>query len=507
MLRALRSVTAAALILLTVYLLEGTQIAALVNEGQLGVLWLVNRARVPVSSDIRLVTLPRPDGNDGEQYEATRTMLTNALAYVLAANPKAVAVDVGSGPQIGQTLTGFERKLLDSGWNRKVCYGVTNIRGSAPEDWLGDARYAGQAANMLALNPELGLRQMVLEIRFTDAGSILPGLARCLAGYIGGPLPSVPRFLNAMVNFAVRRNYGVFTAYTFPVNFAILPELRRQTIDWRELAEPTSRRVNLANTIVLIGYEDKSDTLSIPGQTEPVFGLEAHAAAFYTITSHPLFSLTPLGRLLADGGLALLFVVIVSHLHVGAHKNADQKGVDVDEFAIAIRIAFALGTATIAASILLSLCLGLFVPEILPIAAGAFLHPYAERITGRALRIMFLSVVLAAALIGSPDQSAPRGDGTPPQAKVISVAATVMIQSSAGTHFLHSGQLPFELRSGDRVRCTSGFAQIEVYGLKVDGRPVRVWCKESEFVVPTDGGLITLIQSIVEENFQLLGRR
>jgi hypothetical protein len=386
------------------------------------------------------------------------------------------------------------------GSKRRVCFGISEIRTAEPRTWLGGDQYARQAATLAAPFPKLGERRAIYELIFDINGKSLPGLAKCLADLLGVPPRKVPRILEPFIEFTDALELDTFTARTFPVNFGVLSHIRRNEIDARDLLSPSSRPIEFDNKIVILGYKDPTDTITIPGETEAVYGMEAQGASVYTLLNHPLYSLTPLGNLIVDLVLAVMFLAIVHSSALRGHGSDATKEVSRSVTSAAGKVAMRLAASVIVASVVLSWA-GLFMPDVFPIALGAYIHPYAERVLGvvlkRILPWLFLLVCSSGIAFGEVVDL--------PQAQVIESHGRVsLITQSKESVSIRAGA---ELRAGEVLNCRNGAARIEVYGLWVNGRPLRIRCSGIAFAVPRREPLVTPTLVTLTSKFRILGRR
>jgi hypothetical protein len=455
----------------------------------------LGKLRLPSASEIVIVDLTSLQASHTPEQQ-----LIAGLNAVLLGNPLSVGIDAGTGPRIGQELTGGQRALLSMGLHRPVCFGLTFLNGSDPAQWLDDPGLARQAATLAA--PDDDHTRVVYELAFDHA--VLPGLAKCMAGYAGISLPRLPSFVENFISLTDVETYTEVTASTFPINFSALEQIRSNIVDIRDLIDENSRRrVDVAGKMVILGYLDKQDALVIPGQRDGVFGVEVQGAALYTLLHHRLYSFTRQAKIFLDVLTSIVLLLIVRLLGARARSHAEAGKRIVHERKVAAAVAIRLALVTVVASLILSL-IGLYYPDVFVLGLGAYIHPYVEHgLKALAAWILPVGLTLLMLLVQVPAASAADGLAL---ARVLGVTGKVQLLGAGKPMPLQSKDVGLELHAGQSINATGGSIRLFIYGLRVNGLIYTLEVTGCTFTIDSSNPVVSRVMSTIQNHFIMLGR-
>lgn len=265
-----------------------------------------------------------------------RPALTEIVKRLASFGPACIGVDIDFSPLTPSEgsdgspppghlafLDACKELRTPAGYPIPVYLGVMRTAHLAPEAWLDSSEHQQLAASIARFRGRNS--HVPYEIQRTDGGQVLPTMSKvCSDAWLmsqnlqsrkpPGWLAQIARAKRTeKISGAGEGNWIT----SFPVDYySTLPTIESSRLYAEELFDAPSVRTTkllkqIYGKIVLIGYATRSesyDTVSIPGEPDPVPGVYVHACAAATLAVKPLYEVKPL----AGYSLSLFFSLAIA---------------------------------------------------------------------------------------------------------------------------------------------------------------------------------------------------
>lgn len=302
-------------LLATVVLLSVTQILEHLKYAQffdsLAYKWLTWGMSSFTGSSLPVVVVDIHELPGGKDGPTPRGELRALLETIVAAHPRAIAVDIDFSPDVKGWMTPDDPAFFDfcldtmDRTDIPVLLAVYRSRHAAPKPALGLPQYQRLAA--VGMGRRDDATRAVRWVGLQHSASGLPTLGEALAQATKGYAPgfsSDSRFLEP-----------VAPTDDILVNFSKLDELKTQTIPWKRGASIASATARLKNRLVILGdAENSTDNFIVPTETDVVPGVFVIASTAYTLVGEPLFELKPAVRVTLDAVISTFLICGLCYL-------------------------------------------------------------------------------------------------------------------------------------------------------------------------------------------------
>jgi len=288
----------------------------------------------------------------GQTVTATpRDPIKEMLTAIAGRQPRAIGVDIDFSPDENGYILPSDPEFFQFCLNLSkqtgvpIFLGVERTIAKPSNEWLGEEKYQGLAANILI--PRDNKRMLnLLEVASNGASTaasekhnVSQSLSALVANAYGrqadgsGMGAWVHSYLaqSGLVERLTEKQIGAgITVQDFLIDYGPRDSIETIRTTNATVLGDVSQRDKLQGKIVLLGdatLGKATDTFVIPGRDQPYPGIFVHACAAYTLIKAPLYELTGKGHMVIDlllSGLILLTIVLLGFRYRDAELVTNQ---------------------------------------------------------------------------------------------------------------------------------------------------------------------------------------